>query len=192
MFNARTNTHLIEEATIVGAQRAFEDSHPVFQVLYPHWQKTLSLNAAARSTLVPSVIIEIIGLDGPQGHTFIRSEYKSFDFKGRYVPKDLKRRGFDPAKRHDRKYVNYAYARCIYSMWYKIRQYVDDMLSIYYKKPGKSADQAVKDDKNIEYWCKIMQKDPAPVDGGAGMPSFPTITTFEELVDAVTMCIHIA
>lgn len=192
MINSRTNTHLIEEATIVGAQRAFEDTHPVFQVLYPHWQKTLSLNAAARSTLVPKVIIEIIGLTDVQGKKFIRSEYERFDFEGRYVPKDLKRRGFDPAKRNDRKYVNYAYARCIYSMWYKIRQYVEDMLSITYKKGGQDPDQAVKDDKSIGYWYQIMKKDPGPVDGGAGMKSFPEITTFDGLVDAVTMCIHIA
>lgn len=187
-----TNTHFIEEATIVAAQRAFEDTHPVFQLLYPHWQKTLSLNAAARGTLVPSVIIEIVGLTSDQGKTFIQSEYKNFDFKGRYVPEDLKRRGFPPEKRDDPKYINYAYARCIYSMWFKIRSYVEEMLCIYYKKEGQDPDQAVKDDQGIKDWYSILQADAGPVDGGADIKSFPTITNFTELVDAVTMCIHIA
>lgn len=186
-----TNTHLIEEATIVAAQRSFLDSHPVFQLLYPHWQKTLSLNAAARATLVPHVIIELIGFTQDQARKFIKSEYSNFNFEGRYVPKDLRDRGFPPEKLDDPKYRNYAYARCIHSMWKKIRAFVDEMLSIHYKKFGQDADEAVKNDKSVKDWYTVLQAPGGPkIDDGAGMGSFPTITTFDGLVDAVTMCIH--
>ncbi|PPJ61238.1 hypothetical protein CBER1_06720 [Cercospora berteroae] len=186
------NTHFIEEATIVGAQQAFEDHHPVFQLLYPHWQKTLSINAGARASLVPNVIVDLIGVTADQAKTFIMHEYKNFDFKGRYVPLDLKRRGFPTEKRDDPKYINYAYARCIYSMWFKIHSFVTEMLAIHYGKDGQKKDKAVQADQHVKNWCTYMQSPSAPKDGGADLPSFPTITNFAELVDAVTMCIHLA
>lgn len=49
-------------ATIVAANRAFPETHMVSQLLSPHWFKTLSLNAAARSALVPNVISPIAGM----------------------------------------------------------------------------------------------------------------------------------
>ncbi|KAK4626805.1 Seed linoleate 13S-lipoxygenase-1 [Fulvia fulva] len=183
-----TNTHLIEEAVIVGAQRSFEDAHPVFQLLYPHWQKTLTINAGARTSLVPNIIIDLIGLTKDQALKFIMAEYSRFDFTGRYVPADLKSRGFDPEERHEPRYKNYAYARCIHSMWFKIRSWVEEMLSLHY-----TSDESVAADSCIQFWCREMRAPGGEGDtGGAGLTSFPTITTLDGLIDAVTMCIHLA
>ena len=180
----------MEESVIVAAQRSLDNKHPVFQVLYPHWQKTLALNAAARATLVPHVIIPIIGFETGQAQQFIQSEYFHFDFQGRYVPVDLKRRGFDPDKLNTKKFRNYAYGRCINSMWAKIRSYVADMLGLHYRAPD--ADKKVAADTQIRDWYETMQRAPAKENSGAGITSFPTIKTLDGLVDAVTMCIHIA
>jgi hypothetical protein len=60
------NTHLVEEVTLVAAHRAFLVSHPVYRLLQPHWLKTLSINAAARSALVPNIIAKIVGVTDPQ------------------------------------------------------------------------------------------------------------------------------
>jgi hypothetical protein len=183
-----TNTHLIEEATIVGAYRNIPQTHIVFQLLYPHWQKTLSLNAAARTVLIPYVIFPLIGMPDQNAYKFIQSAYSSFDFVGNYIPNDLKRRGFPTDKLNDHKYHNYTWARCIYSMWFKIRAYVKDMLEIQYNGPNADAD--VANDENIRNWYMEMQADPA--ERGAGMKTFPTIKTLNDLIDAVTMCIHLA
>lgn len=180
-----TRTHLIEEAVIVACNRKLDPHHPVFRILRPHWQKTLALNAAARSTLVPHIILEIIGFDSKQALQFIRSEYKTFDFKKSYIPTDLKERGFPPEQLNSPKFHNYAYARCINSMWNKIRAYVESMLSLAY--PELNADQNIRDDNEIQDWSAEMRSA-----NGADLPLFPTISTFAELVDCVTMCIHIA
>ncbi|KAJ5770890.1 uncharacterized protein N7511_002941 [Penicillium nucicola] len=180
-----TNTHLIEEATIVASNRQLDPNHPVMRLLYPHWQKTLAINAAARNTLIPHIIVELIGFQPEEAYKFIKHAYKTFDFKNRYVPKDLAQRGFPPEQLNHEKFHNYAYARCIYSMWNKIRSYVEDMLSLYYQQPG--ADKKVLQDERIQAWSAEMRSP-----GGADLPSFPTINTFAELVDCVTMCIHIA
>lgn len=180
-----TNTHLIEESIIVAANRQLPPNHSVFRLLYPHWQKTLSLNAAARDTLVPHVIINLIGLDKSQALNFIQHAYETFDFTGQYVPNDLRRRGFPPELLNDRKYHNYAYARCIHSMWYKIRNYVAEMLSINYG--GPNADAQVKGDPFLQAWAEEMRNP-----RGANLKSFPTLSTLSDLIDCVTMCIHIA
>ncbi|GFG03218.1 hypothetical protein IFM61392_02692 [Aspergillus lentulus] len=180
-----TNTHMIEEAVIVASHRQLDPEHPVMLLLYPHWQKTLALNAAARNTLVPHIIVDLIGLQASEAFAFIRHAYKNFDFKGRYVPTDLRQRGFPPEELDSPKFHNYAYARCIHSMWHKIRTYVQDMLALAY--PGTDADDKVLNDQCIQSWSNEMRSP-----DGADLPSFPTIRTFEELVDCVTMCIHIA
>jgi hypothetical protein len=180
-----TNTHLIEEAIIVASHRQLDPNHPVMKLLYPHWQKTLALNAAARNTLVPHVIVDLIGFEADEASSFIRHAYKDFDFKKRYIPTDLSHRGFPPEQLDRPKYHNYAYARCIHSMWHKIRSYVQDMLALDY--PGPGADQDILRDEYIQAWSAEMRSP-----SGADLPSFPTISTFEELVDCVTMCIHIA
>lgn len=184
-----TRTHLVEEAVIVSANRQFDPRHPVFMILRPHWQKTLALNAAARGTLVPSVILKIVGFEDKQATTFIQSEYRTYDFKESYVPTDLHNRGFPPEELDTPKFRNYTYARCVNSMWKKIRSYVDEMLSLEYGHglPPDQLDKKVKNDKSIQKWCEEMQSP-----SGADLRSFPTITNFKELVDCVTMCIHIA
>ncbi|KAK8095028.1 hypothetical protein PG997_001713 [Apiospora hydei] len=161
-------THLVEEAVIVAANRTLPQDHDVYQLLYPHCLKTLSLNAAARAVLVPNVIVPIMGMK--KEHT----------------------RGFPTGQQlyDDPKYHNYAWARCIHSMWYKIRQYVQDMLVIKYGLDAAAADQAVRADEDIQAWSREMR---APVEEqGANLHTFPKLESFEALVDCVTMCIHIA
>lgn len=194
-------THLVEEAVIVAAHRTLPPDHDVFQLLYPHWQKTLSLNAAARASLVPLVIAQLVGVDKDHLYAYLRDEYRTFDFRGSYVPEDLRRRGFPPERLGEHRYHNYAWARCIHSMWHKIRRYVAAVLALRYR--GADADAQVRADEYVQEWSREMRRpsstSPEQQDGGDGgggggadMASFPEIGTLDELVDAVTMCIHVA
>ncbi|KAJ5986311.1 hypothetical protein N7451_010676 [Penicillium sp. IBT 35674x] len=191
-----TRTHLVEEAIIVSANRQLDPNHPVFRILRPHWQKTLGLNAAARTALVPSVILEIVGFKPDEAQKFIQHEYKTFDFVKSYVPTDLRNRGFPPEELDSQKLRNYTYARCVNSMWRKIRAYVENMLSVEFggclakdvdEKVRAKIEDIVQGDDSIKEWCYEMRHP-----DGADLPSFPLIGNFEELVDCVTMCIHIA
>lgn len=179
-----THAHLIEEATIVATHRCIPEEHPVFELLQPHWYKTLSLNAAARSSLVPSVVLDLIGLTESQGHEFIMSEYKNFDFVGHYVPNDLSRRGFPVSALESKQFHKYGYARNINAMWNVLHQYVSAILKLAY-----TSDEQVANDTYIADWCATIQSEG---DQGGQIPTFPTIKTIAQLVDACTMCIHIA
>lgn len=182
-----TSTHLIEEAIIVATRRSFQSDHIIHQLLDSHWFRTLSLNASARTVLLPMVIMQIVGFTQQQGVDFIGDSYKRFDWQGSYVPKDLETRGFanipkafDPEAANS-KFRNYTYARNIEPLWHIIRSFVNTSLKGHYEN-----DQAVKNEERIKTWCREVR-----VHGK--IESFPaTIETIDQLVDAVTMCIHIA
>lgn len=178
-----TNTHFIEEAVIVAAQRSLEPQHPVFRILQPHWYKTLSLNAAARKTLMPDIILDLIGCSAEEAHNMIIYEYENFNWVGNYVPNDLKRRGFPASELNDKKFHNYSYGRNIYKLWFIIRQFVAEMLAA----SGKySSNKDVENDRQLDDWCHEMRT-------GGGLRSFPAkFHTLDALIDAITMSIHIS
>lgn len=174
------NTHMVEEVIIVATNRHMDSSHPVYRLLEPHWFRTLSLNEAARATLVPEVIFELVGITSAQAVSFIDHAYKSFNFVGGYIPNDLPSRGFPLDKLDTERFKNYAYARNMSLMWNVLRKFVASMLAIDYK-----SDVKVATDHQIHNWCNEIQI-------AGKLPSFPAIKTVDQLIDAVTMCIHIA
>ena len=211
------HTHLVEEVTIVSAHRNLPGDHLLFRLLQPHWYKTLSLNAGARETLVPHVILPLMGMSEEQGKAFVRYAFETFDFQGEYIPTDLERRGFPLNKLGDLrcncekvcgaefqgdctegcgkechqtcdpKFHNYAYARNMKLMWDTLRGYVKAFLAYGGESGGFTTDKQVADDTNIENWCMEIRSDT-----GGRLTSFPIIKTLDDLIDAATMCIHIA
>ena len=89
------------------AYRTFDPSHIFFKLLEPHWQTTLSLNKAARETLVPKIIIP---LTETQTYAFIQAQCSIFKWTGSYVPNDLRKRGFQIEDLDKLEYHNYGYA----------------------------------------------------------------------------------
>ncbi|RPB23392.1 Lipoxygenase [Terfezia boudieri ATCC MYA-4762] len=181
-----TDTHLVEEVIIVATHRAFQEVGAIYNLLEPHWERTLSLNKAARDTLVPSVITKIAGVRSKDVYTYIRYVFENFDFVGGYIPNDLEARGFPLDKLDDPKgkFHNYAYARNMKLMWMKLRKFVCNYMSAF---PEYDTNEKIAQDPEIAYWCSEIN---GPLRGN--LKSFPTIKTREQLIDALTMCIHIA
>ena len=177
-----TDTHFMEEDIIVATHRCIPVEHPVFKLLEPHWLRTLSLNAAARETLVPKIIFDLVGVPNDKLYGFVKYAFQNYDFQNKYIPKDLPARGFPLEQLNDPKFKNYAYGKNMILMWNAIRTFVNSMIAINYK-----SDDQVANDAPIQAWCHEIR---SPTAGQ--MPSFPTITTIPALVDAITMCIHIA
>ncbi|KAK0707938.1 lipoxygenase [Lasiosphaeris hirsuta] len=177
-----TLSHFVEEALIVATHRTFSMNHIIFKLLQPHWFKTLSLNAAARATLVPQVIKDLVGVKPDYLFQYLRSEFDEYDYVGSYVPNDLERRGFPNTVEGlaDQRYRDYAYAKDVLPMWYCIRRYVKAVISTRY-----TTDKDVQADEAILRWSQEVQT-------SGHIKTFPTITTLEQLYDALTMSIHIA
>lgn len=177
------NTHFVEEAGIVACHRCFPSDHPVFQLLQPHWLKTLSLNAAARAALVPAVVTKLVGISDAQTYRFMTSVYEEFDWEALYIPNDLKRRGFPEDRLFtDPMFHNYAYGKDMSILWRSFHKFVSAMLRPHYK-----TDNDVLEDIYVGQWVEEMRR---PT--GANLKKFPDIRTFEDLVNAAVMMIHIA
>ncbi|PQE14045.1 lipoxygenase 1 protein [Rutstroemia sp. NJR-2017a BBW] len=177
--------HFIEEATIVAAFRSFPSSHIVYRILEPHWLKTLSLNAAARATLVPDVVNRINGFTAKQTYQYLLSSYKNFNWTENYIPTSLEKRGFPLAalsSKTEARFHNYTYGKNMIIMWPILLEFVTSMLKTFY-----NTDSDVAKDTAVASWCKEMR---SPT--GGQMPTFPTIATLDDLANAITMCIHIA
>ncbi|KAG9121177.1 hypothetical protein FRC07_002979 [Ceratobasidium sp. 392] len=178
------NTHLVEEATIVAAHRTFPPRHIVFQLLEKHWETTLPLNREARNLLVPGVITQLAGVGAVDMNKFLNHAYSSFDWSRLRIPNDLEIRGFPLADlEKSPKFHNYSYARNMALMWPAIRTFVAAVLGPYYE----GSDEHVAADPYVKDFCDEMRSSQ-----GANMPSFPETKTLNELIDTVTMCIHIA
>ncbi|KAK5994277.1 Putative linoleate 9S-lipoxygenase 3-like protein [Cladobotryum mycophilum] len=180
-----TRAHFIEEAIIVATRRTIRMDSIIHTILSPHWYKTLSLNAAARTTLVPQVIKDLVGIKGEYLSNYVLYEYENFDYVKNYVPNDLAERGFPNTAEGlaDPKFKNYAYARNMVSMWEVIRRYVLAMLLTSYKQD--TADEEIANDANIQNWIQEIRTN-------GRIQSFPDIKTLDDLTDALTMSIHIA
>lgn len=188
-----TDTHMVEEAIIVATHRNIPEDHLLFAMVRPHWFRTLALNTAARELMVPYCVARLAGFgpnwDPTPGKThlnnrvfkFVRYSYKNFDFQSKYIPNDLKKRGFDlMAQGVGEKYRNYPYATLMWYLWEMLHNFAAAMLSTQYK-----TDEDVQNDKYIAAWCHEIQNE-------GQVTTFPTITTVAQLVDALTMIIHIA
>lgn len=173
-------THMAEEVIIVAANRCFDITHPVFRLLEPHWYRTLPLNAAARETLVPSIIFDLVGLSGEQQKDFIRYAFDNFHFTNSYIPAHLAKRGFPIEDLEKDKFRNYPYANNMIHMWRGIQKFVKSMIDLNY-----SSDAYVSKDDGIRAWCYEVQN-------AGQIPTFPAIKTKDQLIEAITMCIHIA
>ncbi|PPQ96160.1 hypothetical protein CVT26_004795 [Gymnopilus dilepis] len=180
------NTHLVEEVIIVAAHRTLNSSHIVFQLLEPHWATTLPLNKAARETLVPKIINRMTGCTADQTYRFLNASFDDFDWTGLYIPNDLKKRGFPTTVEEldGLKYHNYGYARNILRMWHILRSFVTTVLKGAY--PG--GDGQVAGDLALDALCQEVRSF-----NGGRLSSFPaSLKTLDDLIDFVTMCIHIA
>lgn len=183
-----TATHLLEEAVIVAAQRSFDDNNPIYELLEPHWLKTLSLNNAAREVLVPTVIGNIGPFTLHETKNLVNYYYHNFDWTGNYVPQELAGRGFPREALDSGKFKNFAYARNMTALWPALREYVSSYLHAYANTHGQyETDSGVKDDISVRTWVQEMRGEKS-----AALQSFPVIQTRDQLVDALTLCIHIA
>jgi hypothetical protein len=180
------DTHIVEEVIIVATNRTIPDEHLLYELLSPHWFRTLALNSAARKILVPMVVARLAGLGVVPGTPLSRAfgllnwSFKNYNFQDKYIPNDLKKRGFNLDASAGQKYRNYPYATDISLLWGVIHDFVKSMIMTKYK-----CDQDVQRDPCILNWCTEIQT-------LGQLTSFPTITTTAQLIDAVTMCIHIA
>jgi arachidonate 15-lipoxygenase len=175
-------THLLIEPFVTATHRQLPATHPLFQLLVPHFQGTLAINYAAHEFLVSSKG----GVNGLLSSTIDNSRV--------LMVKGLRIRGFNadmlPRRLQARGVADlaalpvYPYRDDGLLIWAAIRNWVKDYLGLYYQS---NAD--VKGDRAVQSWAQEL----VAFDGGRlqgfGDREEGQIETLDYLIDAVTMVI---
>ncbi|GLJ05546.1 hypothetical protein SUGI_0019930 [Cryptomeria japonica] len=148
-------THCVTEPFIIATHRQLSKMHPVYKLLIPHFLDTMDINQAARQSLInASGIIEQGFTPGRYCMELSSKAYKQWKFNEQGLEADLIKRGMavrDPNAPNGLKLVieDYPYAVDGIEIWFAIKQWVSDYLSLYYKD-----DITVKEDKELQAWWK--------------------------------------
>ncbi|GLJ05365.1 hypothetical protein SUGI_0016920 [Cryptomeria japonica] len=146
-------THCVTEPFIIATHRQLSKMHPVYKLLIPHYLGTMNINQAARQALISaSGIIEQGFAPGRYCMEMSSKVYKQWKFNEQGLEADLLKRGMavrDSKEPKGLKLVieDYPYAVDGIEIWFALKQWVLDYLSLYYKD-----DTSVKRDNELQAW----------------------------------------
>eukprot|EP01094_Clydonella_sp_ATCC50884_P008750 TRINITY_DN1829_c0_g1_i2.p1 TRINITY_DN1829_c0_g1~~TRINITY_DN1829_c0_g1_i2.p1 ORF type:complete len:411 (+),score=97.78 TRINITY_DN1829_c0_g1_i2:1191-2423(+) len=168
-----TLTHLVVEAVCLFTYRSLPQEHPIYQLLKPHFYKTLPLNGAARRTLVPDIIAKYLtAFNTAQCFAIVAAFYEEWNFSEHYVPRNLEARGVDKLPTQA-----YPFGTTSLLVWNHLQAYVKDVIGKIYRS---------RDDLQRDTLLQTWLADMAEIRG------FPDISTVDELVEALTMIVYTA
>ena len=180
-------THLLIEPFVVSSFRKLPSTHPVLELLNPHFQGTLFINNAAITSLIdPGGIVDrLLGGDIESDWKVTTNALANLDFDAWMLPNELRARGVDSSALP----LLYPYRDDALSVWGAIEQWVHDYLAIFYDD-----DQAVADDKALQAWVADLTSSAGGCIRGLGQTRSEVlgIYTFEYLVSVITMVIFTA
>lgn len=173
-------THGVLEAYAVAALRTLSPTHPLFQLLMPHFKHTLCINTLARSVLVneggwidnfSSFGVEV--KEKVMQRTYQQASLKTY----MNFPRDLKHRGVDDLQC----LPSYPYRDDGLLIWEAIKEYVENILNIYYKN-----DEDVAQDSHLDEWLSEFESN------GYVHSDWGEIKTLDDLKDLLTSLIFSA
>jgi len=142
----------------------------------PHFERTLSLNDAARSILIPTYLEFLSSLGAAGTMELAGKTFQEFDFQASYLPRDLADRDVADLEAH-----GYFYGPDSRAIWQAIAEYCHKVIFDVY-----ASDAEVSHDIQIQKWCEEIRE-------RGKMRTFPEcFTARTALVEAVTMIIFTA
>jgi len=142
-----TYTHLIEELFIVASHRQLPVDHPVMLLMADHFLKTLSLNDAARTSLMPTFISQLSPFPNVTNVQLVGKFFESYNLTDKMPPNDLKARGFTEDVINAM--PDYHYAKKALNTWNLWYTYVFGILGTFYAN-----DDQVKNDPYLKLWAQ--------------------------------------
>ncbi|XP_060075399.1 polyunsaturated fatty acid 5-lipoxygenase-like [Ylistrum balloti] len=189
-------THLLMESVDVVTHQNLAPSHPVFEILAPHFHYLLAINTEARSLLInKNGIVDktlSIGRDGMIEIIRRRLVEWRMDTDG-ILPTDLKKRGVID----DGILPGYYYRDDALLVYEAIHKYVKTCVEIHYDDYGNNGRHRVSDDTQLQNWVLAIISKREPVGGGCEIQGLPmddngeTISTCGQLIEIVTCIIYI-
>lgn len=178
-------THLLIEPFVVTTHLRLPATHPLFQLLVPHFEGTLTMNFAAHKFLVApgGGVDSLLSSTIDNSRVLIVRGFQATGFNADMLPVRLEARGVDEPE----KLPVYPYRDDALLVWNAIREWVEGYLGLSY-----ASDAEVVEDTDLSAWAATL----VAFDGGRlrdfGDEGDGRIQTREYLYDAVTMIIFTA
>ncbi|MEO1560864.1 MAG: lipoxygenase family protein, partial [Cyanobacteria bacterium J06632_19] len=181
-------THLFVGRFAIATHRQLPDNHPLSLLLRPHFEGTLLINDGAQKSLIAAGggIDKLFSSTIDSSRALVEADLQNYSFNKAMLPNQLQERGVDD----NDKLPVYPYRDDALLIWYAIRQWVSDYLTIRYKN-----DQDVQNDTELQNWvAEVVAYEGARVyDFGERDENGNTkILTLDYLIDATTLIIFTA
>jgi arachidonate 15-lipoxygenase len=178
-------THLFVEPFVIVTHRQLASTHPLFQLLVPHFQGTLAINYSAHEFLIAPKggVNGLLSSTIDNSRVLIVKGFQARGFNADMLPRQLHDRGVDDLS----SLPVYPYRDDGLLIWGAIHDWVAAYLGLFY-----SSDAEVIGDRDVQNWATEL----VAFDGGRlqdfGDRGNGKIATLAYLVDAVTMIIFTA
>lgn len=169
-----TCTHFIVEAVAVVTYQVLPKSHVLYQLLYPHFKKTIKVNASIRD-FVPDIIADVLTpFSQRQCWELCARFYGMWSFEDSFVPRDLDRRGMQGRKSW------YPYAGTAMVVWEEVKKFVEAIITNASSILGAPLATA---DPFVTQWAERLRN---------RIRGFPAMENNAILIDSLTMIIFTA
>lgn len=140
-------THLAMEPIAVALNRQLSDRHPLYALLRPHFNGTMTINHQARTKLiVPGGAIDVTMALGSYGSLqLVANGYASWSFDRYALQADLAARGVLDASA----LPGYHYRDDALKLWHAIEGFVDEVLRTFYP-----TDEDIRGDYELQAWAR--------------------------------------
>ncbi|MBW4647334.1 MAG: hypothetical protein KME06_01335 [Kastovskya adunca ATA6-11-RM4] len=147
------HTHFAMEVFAIATPRQLPATHPVYQLLAPHFRFLLAINMRGNTVLLGegSATARLLAPTSATSLDLINQGYRQRSFEDYSLPKDIKRRGLSQEFLPEFPYRDDATL-----LWEAIARYVSAYLTRYYRD-----DQAVQQDPYLQAWAAELG---APLD----------------------------
>lgn len=176
-------THLVIDPIVVATYRQLSDKHPLHQLLAPHFEGTLPINALAVRRLInrDGKVEQLLASQIESAYKVLSFIRNSFHFRNSFLPNDLQKRGVTNASL----LKNYPYRDDALLIWDAIETWVRDYVNAYYE-----SDADVAEDSELAQWtAEIIDPAAGRIQGFA--PN-DRISTRQVLIETLTMIIFTA
>jgi hypothetical protein len=176
-------THLVMETFEVSMRRNLGESHPLNELLTPHFQATLGINTAARETMLAAGgPIDVTMAAGVAGSVELMSRvWKDYDWEEANLRTELRGRGVEDVSA----LPDYHYRDDSRLLYGAIGEFVSGIVRHFYR-----SDEAVQQDDEIQAWLReLAEKGSAGGGGVRGLPNGGALHTRIELVKFLTQVI---
>lgn len=176
-------THLVIDPIVVATYRQLSDRHPLHQLLVPHFEGTLPINALAVRRLInrDGKVEQLLASQIESAYKVLSLIRNKFHFRNSFLPNDLTTRGVGM----NSALKNYPYRDDAVLIWAAIESWVRDYVNAYYEN-----DAVVAQDSELAAWtAEIINPECGRIQGFAPNDQ---ISTRQVLLETLTMIIFTA